>query len=94
LQPDGVRVVALAVSRHWTRREESDFYRIVSTFGVERDPESGQFVWDKFRTLAKLERKLDNMLTEYFKAFYHMCMKVCRRFTSEEEGNTFFSCTP
>ena len=75
--------------RHWTRREESDFYRIVSTFGVERDPETGQFIWDKFRLLAKLERKLDNMLTEYFRAFYHMCMKVCRRFSSEDEGSYF-----
>jgi len=72
--------------RHWTRREEADFYRIVSTFGVERDCETGQFIWDKFRVLARLERKLDNTLTEYFRAFYHMCMKVCRRFASEEDG--------
>ena len=71
--------------RHWTRREEADFYRIVSTFGVERDCETGQFIWDKFRLLARLERKLDNTLTEYFRAFYHMCMKVCRRFATEED---------
>jgi len=36
--------------------------------------------------LARLERKLDNTLTEYFRAFYYMCMKVCRRFASEEDG--------
>ena len=72
--------------RHWTRREEADFYRVVSTFGVERDCETGQFIWDKFRLLARLERKLDNTLTEYFRAFYHMCLKVCRRFMTEEEG--------
>ena len=36
--------------------------------------------------LARLERKLDNTLTEYFRAFYHMCLKVCRRFASEEDG--------
>ena len=75
---------------HWTRREEADFYRIVSTFGVERDCETGQFIWDKFRMLARLERKLDNTLTEYFRAFYHMCLKVCRRFASEEEGKCIF----
>jgi hypothetical protein len=79
-------VVYIVRSRHWTRREETEFYRVVSTFGVERDCETGQFIWDKFRTLAKLERKLDNTLTEYFRAFYHMCLKVCHRFSSEEEG--------
>jgi len=36
--------------------------------------------------LARLERKLDNTLTEYFRAFYHMCLKVCHRFAAEEDG--------
>jgi len=82
--------------RHWTRREEADFYRIVSTFGVERDCENGMFIWDKFRLLARLERKLDNTLTEYFRAFYHMCLKVCHRFATEEDGKyllCLFSCS-
>src|SRR6218665_188263 len=78
------------LTSHWTRREEADFYRVVSTFGVERDCATGQFIWDNFRNLGRLERKLDDTLTEYFKAFYHMCMKVCDRFRSEEEGNFDF----
>lgn len=62
---------------HWTRREEADFYRVVSTFGVERDCQTGQFIWEKFRTLGRFDKKYDETLTEYFKVFYHMCMKVC-----------------
>ena len=27
----------------WSRREEADFYRTVSTFGVERDRHTGEF---------------------------------------------------
>ncbi len=71
----------------WSRREEADFYRVVSTFGVERDRKTGEFKWDMFRSLARLEKKYDDTLTDYCKAFYHMCMRVCRKFKTEEEGN-------
>jgi len=72
--------------RHWTRREESEFYRVVSTYGVERDFRTEQFIWDTFRTLGRFEKKFDDTLSEYFKAFYHMCMKVCRRYGTDDEG--------
>ncbi len=72
----------------WTRREESDFYRIASTYGIERDMHSGQYKWATFRSLAKLDKKFDETLTEYFHAFYHMCMSVCKRFTTPEEGKS------
>lgn len=86
LEGVGGNPLLLAEQLNWTRREEADFYRVVSTFGVERDCATGQFIWDNFRNLGRLERKLDDTLTEYFKAFYHMCMKVCDRFRSEEEA--------
>lgn len=73
------------IARNWTRREETEFYRVVSTYGVEREV-NGNYVWDTFRKLAKLDKKNDDTLTEYFKAFYHMCMKVCRKFQTEDEG--------
>ncbi len=72
----------------WSRREEADFYRVVSTFGVERDMQSGQYKWSTFRGLAKLDKKFDETLTEYFLAFYHMCMTVCKRFRTAEEGKS------
>lgn len=70
----------------WSRREEADFYRTVSTFGVEFDRESGRFKWDRFRSLARLERKYDETITEYFHAFYYMCQTVCGKFRSDDRG--------
>ena len=59
---------------------------MVSSFGVERDMHSGQYKWATFRSLAKLDKKFDETLTEYFLAFYHMCMTVCKRYKTPEEG--------
>lgn len=33
----------------WTRREEADFYRVVSNFGVIFDAANKKYDWDKFR---------------------------------------------
>ena len=74
------------VSSRWSRREEAEFYRLVSAFGVERNPATGDFKWERFRSLGHLDRKYDDTLAEYFRAFYHMCKKVCRRFANEDEG--------
>ncbi|KAL4657212.1 chromodomain-helicase-DNA-binding protein 8-like isoform X1 [Arapaima gigas] len=71
--------------QRWTRREESDFYRVVSTFGVERmkiesgEPENeGALDWNRFRTFARLDKKTDENLSRYFKSFMAMCRRVCR----------------
>ncbi|XP_076818794.1 uncharacterized protein LOC143464735 isoform X2 [Clavelina lepadiformis] len=62
----------------WTRREEADFYRTVSTFGIERDPRTGDFAWQRFRNIARLDRKSDDCLRSYYLAFRNMCEQVCR----------------
>ncbi|ESN89899.1 hypothetical protein HELRODRAFT_116695 [Helobdella robusta] len=85
LESVGDNPLRLAEQLNWTRREETEFYRVVSTYGVERDV-TGTYIWDTFRTLARLDRKNDDTLTEYFKAFYHMCMRVCHRLQSEDES--------
>uniref|UniRef100_A0A672QTM5 Chromodomain helicase DNA binding protein 9 n=1 Tax=Sinocyclocheilus grahami TaxID=75366 RepID=A0A672QTM5_SINGR len=61
----------------WTRREEADFYRVVSTFGVVFDPELGRFDWTKFRAMARLHKKTDESLHKYLCAFIAMCRRVC-----------------
>lgn len=33
----------------WSKREEQDFYRTISLFGIVRDPTTGQYDWSKFR---------------------------------------------
>ncbi|KAJ7313086.1 hypothetical protein JRQ81_004354 [Phrynocephalus forsythii] len=64
--------------QRWTRREQSDFYRVVSTFGVEYDPDTMRFHWNRFRTLARLDKKTDESLAKYFHGFVAMCRQVCR----------------
>uniref|UniRef100_A0A665X937 Chromodomain helicase DNA binding protein 8 n=1 Tax=Echeneis naucrates TaxID=173247 RepID=A0A665X937_ECHNA len=71
--------------QRWTRREECDFYRVVSTFGVEKikkEPgvlEGGEpeFDWTRFRTFARLDKKTDESLSRYFRSFVAMCRRVC-----------------
>uniref|UniRef100_A0A3Q2W3F4 Chromodomain helicase DNA binding protein 9 n=1 Tax=Haplochromis burtoni TaxID=8153 RepID=A0A3Q2W3F4_HAPBU len=64
--------------QRWTRREEADFYRVVSTFGVVFDPNLGRFDWTKFRAMARLHKKTDESLQKYLCAFTAMCRRVCR----------------
>ncbi|XP_029435998.1 chromodomain-helicase-DNA-binding protein 8 isoform X2 [Rhinatrema bivittatum] len=64
--------------QRWTRREQSDFYRVVSTFGIVYDPDTHQYNWDRFRTFARLDKKMDASLTKYFHGFVAMCRQVCR----------------
>uniref|UniRef100_A0A7N8YQS8 Chromodomain helicase DNA binding protein 6 n=1 Tax=Mastacembelus armatus TaxID=205130 RepID=A0A7N8YQS8_9TELE len=70
----------------WTRREQADFYRTVSSFGVVYDPERKTFDWSQFRALARLERKTDESLERYFNAFVNMCRTACKLPPRKEEG--------
>ncbi|XP_078143635.1 chromodomain-helicase-DNA-binding protein 8 isoform X2 [Centroberyx gerrardi] len=71
--------------QRWTRREECDFYRVVSTFGVEKmkqepglpESEEPDFEWTRFRTFARLDKKTDESLSRYFRSFVAMCRRVC-----------------
>uniref|UniRef100_A0A8C3XWA2 Chromodomain helicase DNA binding protein 7 n=1 Tax=Chelydra serpentina TaxID=8475 RepID=A0A8C3XWA2_CHESE len=54
----------------WTRREEADFYRVVSTFGIIFDPMKQQFDWNQFRAFARLDKKSDESLEKYFNCFF------------------------
>uniref|UniRef100_A0A4W3JTQ7 Chromodomain helicase DNA binding protein 7 n=1 Tax=Callorhinchus milii TaxID=7868 RepID=A0A4W3JTQ7_CALMI len=75
--------------QRWTRREEADFYRVVSTFGVVFDSVKKQFDWSQFRAFARLDKKSDESLEKYFNCFVAMCKKVCRMPTnSDEESDT------
>ena len=86
---------SLCLSSRWTRREECDFYRVVSTFGVEKVkrepdlPEVGhpEFEWTRFRTFARLDKKTDESLSRYFRCFVAMCRRVCHLRPGHGEGN-------
>ncbi|CAL9703990.1 unnamed protein product [Knipowitschia caucasica] len=72
--------------RRWTRREQADFYRTISSFGVVFDPERKVYDWSQFRALARLERKTDESLERYFNSFVHMCRTACKLPPRKEEG--------
>ncbi|GLD61808.1 chromodomain-helicase-DNA-binding protein 7, partial [Lates japonicus] len=64
--------------QRWTRREEADFYRVVSTFGVVFDTQCQKFDWTQFRAFARLDKKTDESLEKYYYSFIAMCKRVCR----------------
>ncbi|XP_034559711.1 chromodomain-helicase-DNA-binding protein 7 isoform X3 [Notolabrus celidotus] len=64
--------------QRWTRREEADFYRVVSTFGVVFDTVHQKFDWAQFRAFARLDKKTDESLEKYYYSFIAMCKRVCR----------------
>uniref|UniRef100_A0A672G6Y2 Chromodomain helicase DNA binding protein 9 n=1 Tax=Salarias fasciatus TaxID=181472 RepID=A0A672G6Y2_SALFA len=74
----GLMQFLILTLNRWTRREEADFYRVVSTFGVVFDPNLGRFDWTKFRAMARLHKKTDESLQKYLCAFTAMCRRVCR----------------
>uniref|UniRef100_A0A7N5ZUI3 DNA helicase n=1 Tax=Anabas testudineus TaxID=64144 RepID=A0A7N5ZUI3_ANATE len=85
----GIGGAGAAHSHHaggWTRREQADFYRTVSSFGVVYDPERKTFDWSQFRALARLERKTDESLERYFNSFVNMCRTACKLPPRNEEG--------
>lgn len=70
----------------WTRREESEFLRVVSTYGVNYDRKKAQYDWTKFKSIARFDKKTDGDLTDYYMSFRIMCKKACNSKISDEEG--------
>lgn len=77
----------MAKLNRWSRREETDFYRVLTSFGIELEPDTNLPNWERFRHLARLETKLDATLSEYYYSFLAMCKSVCKKpLTPEEEA--------
>ena len=76
--PHGQTVTCSPAPPRWTRREEADFYRVVSTFGVVFHPPRQGFDWAQFRAFARLDKKTDESLEKYYYSFIAMCKRVCR----------------
>ena len=80
--------------QRWSRREETDFYRTLISFGVEQDPGTGEYRWERFRQLGRLDNKLDLTLTEHYTALHAMCKRVARRPLSAAEEAVSFMVEP
>lgn len=82
----------------WSKREEQDFYRTISCYGIVRDPATCRYDWSKFRqvlavewstalqhaclcvrVVAKLEKKGNDRLSQYYEEFLDMCHIVCSK---------------
>ncbi|OXB57334.1 hypothetical protein ASZ78_011754 [Callipepla squamata] len=74
------------MQKRWTRREQADFYRTVSSFGVIYDQENKTFDWTQFRAISRLEKKTDESLEKYFYSFMAMCKNVCGLPLWKEDG--------
>ncbi|XP_039239762.1 chromodomain-helicase-DNA-binding protein 6 isoform X6 [Pipra filicauda] len=74
------------MQKRWTRREQADFYRTVSSFGVIYDQEKKIFDWSQFRAISRLEKKTDESLEKYFYSFVAMCKNVCGLPLWKEDG--------
>ena len=67
---------------------------MVSTFGVEKikkDPglpedQDHHYDWTRFRSFARLDKKTDESLGRYFRAFVAMCRRVCHLRPARSEG--------
>ncbi|XP_028176738.1 chromodomain-helicase-DNA-binding protein 7 [Ostrinia furnacalis] len=69
----------------WTRADEEAFRRTVASYGVEFDPSTKSLRWSRFRSLARLDSKSDDALTDYLKAFMAMCKRQCGLSVGEAE---------
>lgn len=78
--------VCVCFAFRWTRREEADFYRVVSTFGVVFDTQCQKFDWTQFRAFARLDKKTDESLEKYYYSFIAMCKRVCRMQVKTDTG--------
>lgn len=83
------RVRLEAIPKKWNKREEYEFLRVLTGYGV--DLLSGVAIptpdWSRFRAIAKLDRKSDEALSDYYKVFIAMCKRQANvRLTEEEKG--------
>ncbi len=81
------RAVARQIEKQtkWSRREEQNFYRAISSFGVDCiDKTNNVYAWERFKEIAQLDKKLDETLTDYYNSFYYMCKKVCHKLVDDE----------
>uniref|UniRef100_A0A8B9TK39 Chromodomain helicase DNA binding protein 6 n=1 Tax=Anas platyrhynchos TaxID=8839 RepID=A0A8B9TK39_ANAPL len=81
-----VAFTSSSLPHRWTRREQADFYRTVSSFGVIYDQEKKTFDWTQFRAISRLEKKTDESLEKYFYSFVAMCKNVCGLPLWKEDG--------
>jgi len=72
--------------KRWSRKEESDFYRTLISYGVDYSASEKKFSWTRFRQIARID-KFDDVFTDFFQAYMAMCKRIAGKPLSEEEGD-------
>ncbi len=71
--------------RKWSKKETAYFLKTLMSFGVEYNRREKRYIWDRFRTIAKLDKKYDDTLSEYLMAVVALCKKVVGRKIDDAE---------
>lgn len=67
------------------RKEENDFYRAIMAYGIEHSKDGKKIVWDRFKALARLDKKYDETMNEFYLAFMAACKKAIKEPLDEDE---------
>lgn len=77
------------IQKKWTRREENEFLRVLTGYGVDLQPLAPVSTpdWTRFKAMAKLDKKSDEALSDYYKVFIAMCKRQAgARLNDDEKG--------
>lgn len=83
------RVRLDAVQKKWNRREESEFLRVLTGYGVDLQQCTNIPTpdWMRFKAMAKLDKKSDESLSDYYKVFIAMCKRQAGvRLSDDDKG--------
>lgn len=65
------------LNKKFSRREENEFVRVLTGYGIDLQPNTNVAIadWSRFKAMARLEKKSDDMLSDYYKVFIAMCKR-------------------
>lgn len=81
--------IRIETFKKWTRREENEFLRVLTGYGIDLQQSTPLPTpdWTKFKAMAKLDKKSDENLSDYYKVFIAMCKRQAAvKLTEEERG--------
>lgn len=79
--PPSERDRLIATQKRWNCREENEFLRVLTGYGVDLlvgaavTSAHPQPDWSRFKIMAKLDKKSDDALSDYYKVFIAMCKR-------------------
>lgn len=67
----------IGTQKRWNCRDENEFLRVLTGYGVDLLAGVAQPApdWQRFKQMAKLEKKSDDALSDYYKVFIAMCKR-------------------